>query len=114
MIHPLTLPHLCDLPDEIRYNIQSYLVNECVYQMLQEYFQYLIYKKNLYQDFCYDQYVSPNCGCYRYYNSNAQRWKTRDCYYCDELEYGNKYIPQDYIECIIYNPHYEKIINYNY
>ena len=50
-IHPLTLPYLCDLPDEIKYNIQSYLVNECVYKFLQEYFQYLIYKKELYENF---------------------------------------------------------------
>ncbi len=109
MIHPLTLPYLCDLPDEIKYNIQSYLVNECLYKALQEYFQYLIYKKELYENFCYEQYVIPNCRCYTYYNSNAQRLKMRDCYYCDELEYGNKYKPNDFMECIKNNNQFKKI-----
>ena len=45
-IHSLKLPYLCDLPDEIKYNIQSYLINENVYKALQEYFNYLFYKKN--------------------------------------------------------------------
>ena len=84
MINPLSIIGK-NLPDEIKYNIQSYLVNEMAYKMLQEYFNYLFYKKNLYEDFCYEQYVKLNCSCYRYYNSNAQRWKTRDCYICNEL-----------------------------
>ena len=37
MIHPLTLIPFCNLPDEIKYNIQSYLINEIAYKVLQEY-----------------------------------------------------------------------------
>ena len=94
---------------EIRVVIKSYLVNEIAYKMLQEYFNYLYYKKELYENFCYTQYIRPNCYCRRYYNSNAQRWKTRDCRHCDELEYSDKFIPNDFLECIRENPQYEKI-----
>ena len=66
-----------NLPIEIKYNIQSYLINETVYKILQEYFNYLCYKKELYEDFCYIQYVKPNCKCYSYYNSRANRWKKK-------------------------------------
>jgi hypothetical protein len=94
---------------EIRVVIKSYLVNEIAYKMLQEYFNYLYYKKELYENFCYTQYIRPNCYCRTYYNSNAQRWKTRDCRHCDELEYSDKFIPNDFLECIRENPQYEKI-----
>ena len=89
-----------NLPNEIRYNIQSYLINETAYKILQEYFSYLTYKKNLYEDFSYDQYIKPNCYCVRYFNNNASRWKMRDCHYCDDFAYSNKYKPLDFIECI--------------
>jgi len=95
---------------EIRIVIKSYLVNEIAYKMLQEYFLYLYFKKELYQDFSYIQYILPNCYCKTYYNSNSQRWKTIDCHYCDQFEYCNKYIPNDFIECIQDNPQYQKII----
>ena len=101
-----------NLPNEIRYNIQSYLINETAYKILQEYFDYLIYKKNLYEDFCYTQYIKPNCYCSRYFNSRANRWKTRDCHYCYDLEYSYKYKPIDFIECIKNNNQFEKIVNY--
>ena len=114
MINPLILTPFYELPNEIKNNIQSYLVNEAAYKMLQEYFNYLFYKKNLYEDFCYEQYVRPNCKCYSYYNSNAQRWKTRDCYLCDEFEYTDKYIPNDYRECIQNNNQFKKIIDYKF
>ena len=114
MINPFNLSPICDLSDEIKYNIQSYLVNETAYKVLQEYFNYLFYKKNLYEDFCYEQYVKPNCICYRYYNSNAQKWKTKDCIFCDEFEYTDKYIPNDYIECIKNNNQFKKINDYKF
>ena len=100
--------------NEINNNIQSYLINETAYQILQEYFSYLIYKKNLYQDFCYTQYIEPNCKCYRYYNPRAKRWKTRDCYLCDEFEYSDKFLPNDFKECISNNNQFYKIMNYKY
>lgn len=112
MINPISIIG-GKLPDEIKYNIQSYLINETAYKILQEYFSYLTYKKNLYEDFCYAQYIKPNCYCCRYFNSRASRWKIRDCHYCDEFEYSYKYKPIDFIECIINNNQYSKIINYN-
>ena len=112
MIHPLTLIPLCNLSDEIKYKIQSYLINEASYKALQEYFNYLFYKKELYQDFCYLQYVRPNCKCYTYYNSNAHRLKTRECYHCEKFEYSHKYIPNDFVECILDNNQFLKINNF--
>lgn len=96
-------------PYEIKILIQSYLINEMAYKMLQEYFLYLYLKKELYEDFSYTQYIYPNCYCKTYYNSRLQRWKTRDCHFCDELEYSDKFIPNDFLECIRENPQYQKI-----
>tara|TARA_Y200000002_G_scaffold375108_1_gene376878 strand:+ start:535 stop:882 length:348 start_codon:yes stop_codon:yes gene_type:complete len=112
MINPISIIG-SKLPDEIKYNIQSYLVNETAYKMLQEYFNYLYYKKELYENFCYEQYIKPNCYCFRYFNSSANRWKTRDCHYCDNLEYSDKYKPLDFIECIINNDQFKKISEFS-
>ena len=38
----------------------------------------------------------------------------RDCYYCDELEYGNKYKPNDFMECIKNNNQFKKIYEYKF
>ncbi len=100
------------LPLEILMNIQKYIVNDVVYSALQEYFGYLYYKKELYEDFVYTQYIMPNCKCIRYYNSLAQRWKTRDCYSCEKYEYSYNYIPKDFVNCVIKNNQYDKIITF--
>ena len=97
------------LPQDLLNIIQSYLINDFAYKVLNEYFDYLYYKKELYEDFVYYQYVKPNCKCIRYFNSIAQRWKTRDCYNCDIFEYTYKYMPLDFRMCIHDNYQYQKI-----
>lgn len=100
--------------NEINHKIRSYLINETAYQTLQEYFSYLIYKKELYENFCYIQYIKPNCKCYRYYNPIAKRLKSKDCYLCESFEYGEKFIPNDFLECVRNNNQFSKIVNYKY
>lgn len=80
--------------------IQSYLITRI-----------LSLFKELYQDFSYTQYILPICTIkFTNYNSNSQRWKTIDCHYCVQFEYCNKYIPNDFIQCIQDNPQYQKIV----
>jgi len=97
------------LPQDVLNIIQSYVMNDFVHNALKEYYSYLYYKKELYEDFAYQQYILPHCYCYRYYNSRAQRWKDRECRYCYEYEYTKKYIPSDYQLCIEDNKQYSKI-----
>lgn len=106
------------LPRDVLNIIQTYLINDFVYQALKEYYNYLYYKKELYENFAYEQYIIPNCSCRRYYNSIAQRWKERECSGCYIFEYTNVYMPKDFRICIYNNPQYRKIqygekINYN-
>jgi hypothetical protein len=106
------------LPRDVLNIIQTYLINDFAYQALKEYYNYLNYKKELYEDFAYQQYITPNCTCRRYYNSIAQRWKERECSGCFIFEYTNVYMPKDFRICIYNNSQYHKIqygekINYN-
>ena len=98
------------LPQELLNIIQTYLINDVAYQVLKEYYNYLYYKKELYEDFVYTQYIEPNCTCHSYYNQIAQRWKHRECSGCYYLEYTNTYIPKDFRLCIDDNPQYGKIV----
>jgi hypothetical protein len=97
------------LPYEIINIIQSYLINNFAYRAVKEYYTYLYYKKDLYEDFAYNQYILPNCRCHRYYNSRAGRWKEHECYGCLSFEYGYVYMPLDYRICIYDNPQFNKI-----
>lgn len=100
-------------PIEVLNIIQSYMSNDVVYFALQKYFDYLFYKRDLYQEFVLEQYIEPNCRCFSYWNSIAQRWKTRDCYFCEEFEYSDKYTPLDFTYCITENDQYDKIMYSN-
>ena len=98
-----------DIDKNIQNIIQSFIKNDIAYNALKEYFSYLYYKKELYQDFSYIQYVVPNCRCFRYWNSIANRYKTKECDECFKFEYTYIYTPNDFIECIEDNSQFEKI-----
>lgn len=55
MITPLILFEN-KLPKELLNYIQNYLTNDIAINALKEYFSYLYHKKELYEDFVYDQY----------------------------------------------------------
>lgn len=97
------------LPRELLDYIQGYLTNDFAINALKEYYSYLYHKKELYEDFVYDQYIAPNCNCHRYYNSRAQRWKTRECNSCFVFESTFQYMPEDFRRCVWENPQYQKI-----
>ena len=108
MISPLILFEN-KLPKELLNYIQNYLTNDIAINALKEYFSYLYHKKELYEDFVYDQYILPNCKCRRYYNSRAQRWKTRECDSCFIFDSTFTYMSEDFRMCIMDNPQYQKI-----
>lgn len=97
------------LPRELLDIIQSYLINDIAYIMLKEYFSYLYDKKELYEEFVYNNYVMPNCSCIRYFNSFANRWKTKECDVCFIYESTLTYMPEDFRLCIWDNDQFQKI-----
>jgi hypothetical protein len=90
------------LPNEILYIISSFLRNDLAYQAIKEYFNYLLQKKETYEDFVYNNYIMPNCYCHRVR-------RNRDCGYCHEFYYTYKYTPNDWKCCINDNPQFVKI-----
>ena len=89
------------LPFEILNIIQSYMKNDVAYEVLKEYYSYLYYKKDLYEDFVYENYIAPNCYC------NPRR--KDECEHCYYYEYTYRYTPQDFKCCILDNPQFRKI-----
>lgn len=98
------------LPIELLNHIQSYMVNDIAVKALCDYFDYLYNKKEIYEEFVYEQYVMPNCRCIEYFNNIAQRWKTRECDACFIYESTFTYMPEDFRLCIWDNTaQYQKI-----
>ncbi len=91
------------LPPEIINIIQSYVMNENVYLMLQEYFGYLQYKEYIYDNFVYDNYIIPNCYC-------INDMEIPNCQVCINYEQSDEYTPSPYLTCIKYNDQYLKIL----
>ena len=89
------------LPNELVYIISSYLRNDIAYEAIKEYYSYLFYKRDLYNDFVYENYIMPNCYC------NLRR--RHECKYCYYHDYTDRYTPQDFICCIRDNPQFTKI-----
>ena len=92
-------------PIEIINHIQSYMRNDVMYRALQEYFDYLHYKENLYNNFVSIHYVKPNCYC-----SRSIREDDVECNHCMDYEYNTKYVPNDFHICIDENDQYRKIV----
>jgi len=114
MTTPLTiiqneLPYkLCD---EIINHIQQYLRNELMYNALGEYFDYLCYKNELYENFILYNYIIPYCNCSSFTpdNGNIQVYKKKECSVCFMYNSTTYFMPKDYELCIINNPQYSKI-----
>ena len=102
------LPLICskyNVPQELENIIQSYMSNDFMYKALQEYYHYLYYMQELYDDFVYENYISPNCYC-----CPGLIARRRECSHCYYYEYTYKYKMQPYIQCIMENEQYAKII----
>ena len=97
------------LPIELINIIQSYLSNDIAFIALKEHYDYLFYKRDLYENFVYTNYILPNCYCYTYYNPRANRIKTRDCNHCFKYEYTNCYMMNDFEVCIYNNDQVQKV-----
>jgi len=95
------------LPEDVTNNIRSYMRNDFIYKALNEYFDYIFYKKELYEDFMFKQYIEPNCQC------QELGFHSRLCSGCWMYDETTGWFPDDYKICIYENPQYKKIRNYN-
>ena len=78
------------------------MTNDIVIYAINEYFHYLFYEQELYDDFVYNTYIEPKCYC-RLLRRN------KDCTPCYEYEYTYKYKMDSYITCIMDNDQFCKI-----
>ena len=100
------------IPREVINNIQKYTVNNVAIHALNNYFDYLYVKKELYEDFVWNNYVYPNCKCNNCPDNGMYKiYKRKDCDACFMFDSTHIYTPIDFMECIIDNPQYYKIIN---
>jgi len=101
------------LPREIINYIQQYLTYEIANTAIREYFEYLEYKKEQYEDFVLDNYVFPNCQCvHAPENGQHKVYKRKDCSECFKFDctYEDRMTPA-YITCIYENrTQYSKIM----
>ena len=91
------------MPRELCDIIQSYITNDIANQAIKEYYSYLLYEQDVYEDFVLTTYVTPNCYCHRLR-------RNKDCSWCYYFEYTNKYKLDSYITCIQDNDQYQTII----
>ena len=112
MITPLII--LKDiLPQEILDNIQKFLINETIIEPIQNYLEYLYYKKDLYENFVLNNYVMPLCNCNSFSDNGLYKlYKWKECSACFEFEaeYELNY-PIEFKENCIDNPQSRKIFN---
>lgn len=93
-------------PQEIVNIIQTYMTNDIVISAISEYFHYLFYEQDLYDDFVYSTYIAPVCYCRRLR-------RNKDCTPCYEYEYTYKYKKDSYITCIVNNDQFNKIFTHS-
>lgn len=99
-----------NLPREILDTIQLYLINDTVNNALISYFEHLYMKKEKYEAFVYYNYIYPICSCNNCpYNGKHKIYKRKDCNPCFIFESTFTYMPNDFNECIIHNPQFQKI-----
>jgi hypothetical protein len=67
-------------------------------------------KKEKYEEFIYFNYIYPNCSCNNCpYNGKYKIYKKKDCNPCFIFESTFTYMPNNFNECIINNPQFQKI-----
>jgi hypothetical protein len=98
-----------NVPECIEMHMQKYVSNDYSKQALSEYFDHLFYKKELYERFVLDNYITPRCTCNNFPDSGLPKmFSNRYCSACFEFE-SNYYSLKDYEMCIEYNPQFNKI-----
>lgn len=98
------------LPREVLDKIQIYLVNDTANNALKLYFDHLYTKKNLYEEFIFENYVYPKCYCNNCPDNGVRKiFKKKDCDPCFIFESTFTYVPNDFNECVIDNPQFKKI-----
>jgi hypothetical protein len=114
MTTPLTiiqneLPYyLCD---DIINHIQKFLRNDMMYNALGEYFDYLRYKNELYENFVLYNYVIPRCNCSNHApdNGNNKLYIKKECSVCFMYYSTTHFTNENYLLCIENNQQYSKI-----
>jgi hypothetical protein len=87
------------LPRELIFMIQRYISNDFVHDALSEYKSYLIYEQKIYDEFCYNQYVLPNCYCHRLSQKYLKKYD--GCDHCRTYESLYYYKLPQYLTCIM-------------
>lgn len=95
-------------PGEIVNHIHSYMQNNIIYEALNNYFNYLHYREDLYSDFVLKQYVTSSCYC----NYSLHKYGV-ECEYCYNYEYCRVYVTNEFHTCIDDNDQYRKIVLYD-
>lgn len=99
-----------ELPRVVLNNIQSYIVNNIAYSAISSYFNHLYAKKLLYEEFVWANYVNPRCYCNNCPDNGVNKiFRRKDCDACFIFENTYRYMPNDFVECIIKNNQFRKI-----
>ena len=93
------------IPNELRNIIQGYVRNDMMHKHLNEYLRTVSDKQYFYDEFVYETYIIQNCYCPLYYSK-------RECSHCFLYENTFYYKTTSYINTIIDNPQYCKVIQY--
>jgi len=94
-------------PQEVVNIIQSFMRNDIVYQAIDEYFYYLFYQEELYNNFIYNTHIVPNCYCYRIP-------RKKECQYCHEYESMYARTSDAYVICIEENDQFHSIYGWTH
>lgn len=102
-------------PQEVVNNIQSFIINDYVYEAIRNYFNILYHKKELYEEFIWNNYVYPKCYCNNCPDNGVKKiFKRKDCNECFKFEYTLIYMTEDFERCIWNNNQFKKICHNDY
>lgn len=97
-------------PQEIINHIQEFMINDSVYEALREYFNKLYYKKELHEEYIWDNYVYPKCYCNNCPDNGVNKlFKRKDCDECFKFQSTLVYMPENFQLCIWDNNQFQKI-----
>ena len=105
---------LMNLPEDIYMIIESYMPikNNFAINAIYEYYDYISYKQQIYEEFIWENYVKPNCRCNNFPNNGIEKiYKRRDCNDCFMVENSQKNIIDEFKVCINENKQFNKIRN---
>ena len=97
-------------PQEIINHIQEFMINDSVYEALREYFNKLYYKKELHEEYIWDNYVYPKCYCNNCPDNGVNKlFNRKDCDECFKFQSTLVYMPENFQICIWDNNQFQKI-----